>query len=163
MNACDRLGSVVVRGKAWMEMCVIGHWIGESLNVRWAELTHENSNYTVPVKDVIDRLLVRPAEGRDVGFARKIYSKEADLRCLWSGASLGKGFVVDHAIPFSVWRSNDLWNVFRAATKVNSSKSDKLVSKRILLSSRDRIIHYWETLKQSRLRIALSWNWAGRS
>ncbi len=40
-------------------MCVIGHWIGESLIVRWAELTHEIANYTVPVKDVIDRLLVR--------------------------------------------------------------------------------------------------------
>jgi hypothetical protein len=47
-----------------------------------------------------------------------------------------------------VWHSNDLSNVFPAATKVNSSKSDKLVSKRVLLSSRDRIIHYWETLKQ---------------
>ncbi|MGC8660427.1 MAG: class I SAM-dependent methyltransferase [Desulfomonilaceae bacterium] len=148
MSACDRLGSVVVRGKAWMEMCVIGHWIGESLIVRWAELTHEISNQLVEVKDVIERLLIRPAEGRDVGFARKIYSKEADLRCVWTGASLEKGFVVDHAIPFSVWRSNDLWNVFPAATKVNSAKSDKLISKRALLSSRDRIIHYWETLKQ---------------
>lgn len=148
LSASDRLGSVVVQGKAWMEMSVIGHWIGESLIVRWAELTHEISNYTVPVKDVIERLLVRPAEGRDVGFARKIYSKAADLRCVWTGASLEKGFAVDHAIQFSVWHSNDLWNVFPAATKVNSSKSDKLVSKRVLLSSRDRIIHYWETLKQ---------------
>lgn len=41
-----------------------------------------------------------------------------------------------------------MWNVFPAATKVNSAKSDKLISKRALLSSRDRIIHYWETLKQ---------------
>ncbi len=100
------------------------------------------------MKDVIERLLARQAEGRDVGFAREVYSKQADLRCVWTGVSLEKGFVVDHAIPFSVWRSNDLWNVFPAATKVNSSKSDKLVSKRALLLSRDRIIHYWETLKQ---------------
>lgn len=92
----------------------------------------------MPVKDVIDCLLVHPAEGRDVEFARKVYSKEADLRRVWTGASLEKGFAVDHAIPFSVWRSNDLWYVFPAATKVNSSKSDKLVSKRILITSRER-------------------------
>ncbi len=147
LSACDRLGSVVVRGKAWMEMSVIGHWIGESLIVRWAELTSEISNRSVEVKDVIERLLIRPAEGRDVGFARKVYLKDADLRCVWTGASLEKGFAVDHAIPLSVWRSNDLWNVFPAATKVNSSKSDKLVSKRILIASRERIVHYWETLK----------------
>jgi hypothetical protein len=61
---------------------------------------------------------------------------------------LEKGFVADQAIHFSVWRSNDLWNVFPAATKVNSSNSDKLVSKRALLLSRDRIIHSWETIKQ---------------
>jgi hypothetical protein len=67
---------------------------------------------------------------------------------LFAYVSLEKGFVVDHAIPFSVWRSNDLWNVFPAATKVNSAKSDKLVSKRILMSHRDQIIHYSETLKQ---------------
>jgi hypothetical protein len=119
-------------------MNVFGHWIGEALVVRWVALTHEISNFTIPVKDVIERLLGRPAEGREVGFSRKIYSWESDLCCVWTGASLGKGFVVDHAIPFSVCRSNDLWNVFPAATKVNSSQSDKLVSKRILIESRER-------------------------
>jgi hypothetical protein len=130
-----------------MEMCLIGHWISESLIVRWAELTHEISCRTVAVKDVIDRLLVRPEEQRDVQFARNVYSYERNLTCVWTEIVLGNRFAVDHTIPFSIWRNNDLWNLVPTSPSVNSAKSDKLVSKRLLLASKHRIIHYWESMK----------------
>lgn len=80
-------------------------------------------------------------------FARSVYQELSDLSCVWTGQRLARSFAVDHAIPFSIWQGNDLWNLLPAADRVNSQKSDKLVSSRTLLSSRDRIVHYWDILK----------------
>ena len=55
-------------------------------------------------------------------------------------------FDVDHAMPFSLWRNNDLWNLFPAAPGVNAEKSDKLPTYNLLNSRRDTIIPYWQGL-----------------
>ena len=130
-------------------MSLIGHWLSESLILRWAELTHEISNRTVPVKEVIDRLLIRPTTDRDVQFARSIYAKLHSLECVWTGVAIGRRFAVDHTVPFSIWHNNDLWNLLPAARDVNANKSDKLISKRTLITSKDRVIYYWEILKKN--------------
>jgi SOS-response transcriptional repressor LexA len=58
----------------------------------------------------------------------------------------GKAFDVDHAMPFSFWRNNDLWNLFPATPIINANKSDKLPSYKQLNGSRDIIIDYWRGL-----------------
>jgi hypothetical protein len=146
-GAAASLGWILVPSGAWREMCLIGHWVGESLILRWAELTHEISEKTVLVKDVVDRLLVRPETDRDVGFARNVYRALPSLECTWSGERLGRQFAVDHTVPFSIMHSNDLWNLLPAAIKVNRQKSDRLASKEVLLASRDRIVHCWEVMR----------------
>jgi len=146
-SACERLGRILVPAGTWREMCLIGHWVGESLVLRWAELTHQLSNRTVAVKDVVERLLIIPETERDVHFARSVYGSSSDLRCVWTDEPLNMRFAVDHTVPFSVWHNNDLWNLLPAAPMVNSRKSDKLVTKELLLRQRDAIIEYWAMLK----------------
>lgn len=145
----EGLGRILVSAGAWREMTLIGHWLSESLILRWAELTHEISNKTVPIKEVVDRLLVRPTSDRDVQFARSIYANLQSLECVWTGALITRQFAVDHAVPFTLWHNNDLWNLVPAARDVNAKKSDKLISKRALTKSRDRIIYYWEILRNN--------------
>ena len=145
----DNLGSVTVPGKAWKEFCLIGHWIEESLILRWAELTHEITRKTVPIKDIVEKLLIQPTTERDVNFVRCVYRRIDDMRCVWTGVPLGSHFVVDHAIPFSLWKNNDLWNLLPASKSVNAEKRDRLVGKRTLERSKDRIIYYWGVLREN--------------
>ena len=147
-RAIESLGNVLVPLETWREMCLIGHWISESLVLRWAELTREFSKGSVSTEEVVGLLLTRPEIGRDVSFARSTYANTTDLCCVWTGKPLRSKFEVDHAIPFSIWRSNDLWNLLPAAHDVNSRKSDKLVTKRALQSSRDRVTYCWELMKE---------------
>jgi SAM-dependent methyltransferase len=146
-STCGRLGRIIVPATTWREMCLIGHWVAESLVLRWAELTYRLSNKTVPVKDVVERLLIIPETERDVHFARSVYQGIDNLRCVWTDAALKKEFAVDHTVPFSIWHNNDLWNLLPSAPKANGAKSDKLVTKQLLFKQRDPIIHYWEVLK----------------
>ena len=145
-STCDRLGHVRVPVAMWRELCLIGQWIGESLILRWAELTHDISNGRISIADAVARLLIQPEPDRDVQFARSIYSGQSDLTCVWTQELLRKDWHVDHAVPFSVWHNNDLWNLFPCSQRANSEKSDKLVTVALLQKSRDRIIQSWELL-----------------
>ena len=147
VSTCSRLGQIVMSGSTWREMCLIGHWVAESLVLRWAELTHELSNRSIPVKDVVDRLLVVPEAGRDVYLAKAVYGGVEGLRCVWTDKALSVGFAVDHTVPFSISRSNDLWNLLPADPRVNIRKSDKLVTKWLLYKRRDAILHYWAIMR----------------
>lgn len=147
VSTCGRLGQIVMSGSTWREMCLIGHWVAESLVLRWAELTHELSNRSVPVKDVVDRLLVVPEAERDVHLAKEVYGAVDGLRCVWTDKALSVSFAVDHTVPFSICRSNDLWNLLPADPKVNGRKSDKLVTKGLLYKRRDAILHCWDTMR----------------
>ena len=142
------MGDVLVSEGVWREMALIGHWVGESIVLRWAELAGEMSRGAVSPARVVERLLIRPVVERDVGLTRAVYSHLTDLECVWTGEPLGRRRLqVDHVIPFSLWFNNDLWNLLPTSGEVNREKSDRLVARPTLLRSRDRIIHYWEILR----------------
>lgn len=150
-DVIDTLGYVLVSSSAWREMCLIGHWISESLILRWSELTGRFSRgderYGIKEKTV-ELLLRRPENERYVAEARSTYSKVPDLKCTWTGAKLREAaFEVDHVIPYSVTYSNDLWNLVPATKKINSSKSDKLVEGEALDLCKERILCSWEVLR----------------
>ncbi len=46
-SACARLGQILVPAGTWREMCLIGHWVAESLVHRWAEHKHPKYKKTV--------------------------------------------------------------------------------------------------------------------
>ncbi|WP_048145888.1 HNH endonuclease domain-containing protein [Methanoplanus limicola] len=55
---------------------------------------------------------------------------------------------VDHMIPFSVWKNNDLWNLLPALNSVNSKKSDKIPSPALIEKRSDAITGYWDILHE---------------
>ena len=62
----------------------------------------------------------------------------------------------DTALPFSIWRNNDLWNLFPAAPKVNNQKRDKLPAQPLLNDSKNRINNYWDIYYESKPNIFLN-------
>ncbi len=138
------LGRISFPAGLWHEMCLVGHWIGEAIVMRWAELSHEFAKHEVSIPDVLARLIIRPEAQRNVSQAKEIYVGHSDLACVWSGKPLiSSRFDVDHVIPFALWHNNDLWNLMPTHPTINNQKRDKIVDRETLHASRDRIVHYW--------------------
>ena len=66
---------------------------------------------------------------------------------MWKANPLKQKFEVDHGIAFSLWRNNDLWNLFPATREANHAKSDRLPTSDLLHRRRDGIIGSWELLR----------------
>ena len=67
------------------------------------------------------------------------------VNCCWSGKKLvAEGYAIDHAMPFSRWPNNDLWNLLPAKTHINARKSDKLPSSARLQQNRRIITEWWQ-------------------
>jgi hypothetical protein len=94
----------------------------------------------------VDCLLRVPVHDRYVHDAKKLYEGLSSKECVWSGTPLHRNFEVDHVIPFSLWRNNDLWNLLPAAAAVNRKKKDSLPSNALLKRRRDVILGYWDLL-----------------
>jgi len=143
-----RTRSVIVTADAWREFCQLGHWIEPAVVLRWAEETERMAKQQVRASQVLDRLLVDPTEERSVGAARQVFAGMESKVCVWSDRALRGNFAVDHVIPFSLWHSNDLWNLLPCDSRINLSKSDALPERGLLIERKDRIISYWEALRR---------------
>jgi SOS-response transcriptional repressor LexA len=104
---------------------------------------------TIKASTVIDCLLRVPDEQRNVADARRFYEEWDDRFCVWTDRRLPQSFQVDHAIPFSLWRNNDLWNLLPASDRANLQKSDRLPTYDLLQRRRDSIIHCWHGLDEA--------------
>jgi len=131
----------------WSELSLMGHWINDALVIRWGELTSGISGGEIPASRVIDLLLRLPVTERDTQASRGIFSNSPGLECVWTGVRLNDTFDMDHVIPFSLWRNNDLWNLLPAHPKVNNRKRDMLPARELLHSRRDIIIGYWGRIR----------------
>ncbi len=139
---------LIVSGDIWRELCLSGHWIRDALILRWSELTSEISKKTIGPSEVVGRLLKIPTFKRSVAEAKNVYLKMPSKECVWSGISINKSFDVDHVLPFSLWRNNDLWNLVPAMPKVNREKRDRLPTNALLKRRRNAILTCWEALHQ---------------
>ena len=141
-------GAVRVRGGLWREFALMGGWIADSLLIRWAELTAGMTGKPDSASGVLALLIQRPAEERSRQEVHAFFEKQPDLECTWSGVPLtGPEFVVDHVIPFALWRRSDYWNLLPADRAVNGQKGALLASGALLDRRRDRIVTCWEALK----------------
>ena len=140
--------SVSMDGHLWSEFDLLGHLIRDSIILRWAEETARMAKGTVRISDVFALLVTTTLPERDVFLAREAYTGAGNLECVWSGQRM-RTFDVDHAIPFSLWRDNSLWNLLPVLRTVNNRKRDKLPSGSLLNERRDPIIHYWEIMKKA--------------
>ena len=143
----DRTEKAIIMDAAlWRELCLTGNWIQDATVLRWAELTEQINRGVIKASTVIDCLLTVPNEERNVADARRFYAEWADRSCVWTARDLPNRFEVDHAMPFSLWRNNDLWNLLPASDKANREKRDRLPTYELLHRRRDNIIHCWRGL-----------------
>ena len=88
------------------------------------------------------------------------------MRCIWTGKRISS-YAIDHVIPFSVWKNNDLWNLLPSAARINARKRDKIPGPELIERQRGHILEYWELLYkhqqkrfQKEIQIALLGNHA---
>ncbi|MCE9637083.1 MAG: methyltransferase domain-containing protein [Planctomycetes bacterium] len=135
---------VLVAAPLWRELSLMGHWIQDALLLRWAELVVRFSNDDVTAEAAITRLVVSPETERDTYAARELYLRQPTLECVWTGDPVNaKSLAIDHVLPYSLWRNNDLWNLLPSHTRENARKSDKLPTRDLLRARRDAIAHCW--------------------
>ncbi len=145
MDLFTQLGAIYFSAGMWRELSLIGHWVGEAILVPWARLSSSFTGGNVSFSDILALLMTSPQQDRMVGEARDLYARTAHLVCVWSGRTLSSNsFEVDHVIPYSLWHTNDLWNLMPASRSVNRDKRDKLITRAGLDARKECIIGYWE-------------------
>ncbi len=153
-----RLGWLQLPAELWAELRSSAPWLSDSLIMRWGR---ESARLSRLAKDlppatlqniadpglVITRLLAEEAE-RDVVLAkaiiRDVMAEEGDVRCVWTGERLTDAeLAIDHMLPFSKLRSNDLWNLAPTRRDVNLRKSDKLPTQKLLVARKPTLQTWW--------------------
>lgn len=105
----------------------------------------------VPKEKVLSILSRAVDIKRDANQVRKVLSgiKHRDMECIWSGSRLNSNFDIDHAIPYSLWQNNNLWNLVPVTAAINNRKRDKIPSPELIEHSSDRIKHVWGVYQNS--------------
>ena len=123
-----------------------------SILISWAEFTVDKDK-SLHMNRVLETMLTSPQEARNVLLSEKIFKRlkneQGELECVWSGTGITTDLNIDHVLPFSVWRNNDLWNLLPSKAKVNNRKRDKIPSLELLDKRKDRIISYWQFLRET--------------
>lgn len=140
--------SVRFSSDIWHELTLMGHWINDAILLRWATLTSRLSRGNpIQPSEVMNFLLVDPIPERDVQGVRQTYNALQAKECVWTAQPLGSSFEIDHVIPFSLWKNNSLWNLLPVTKVVNREKRDLLPRRDLMLRRKDRMIAYWQILR----------------
>ena len=133
---------------------VLGSFISghDSILFKWAEFSVNASGKNLSIEKVVNEVLKNPITERDVLESKKLYEnilkKEGKVFCVWTGKQITR-FDVDHMIPFSVWKNNDLWNLLPSQATTNNQKRDKIPSIDLIEKRKDLITHYWELINEN--------------
>lgn len=139
--------SVVLKADLWRELLLLGHIIGDTIILRWAELTADISKQEISISKMVELLLKEVHPERNVTDVKDVYRSMEELECVWTGTSLTISFDVDHAIPFSIRHDNSLWNLFPSDRGINNEKRDKLPDSALVKKRSEAIHYYWDVLK----------------
>lgn len=150
----ESYGSFSIPFEYYEAFSLLGSFIGgsDSILVKWAEFSSRASGGMVTVDKVIHEVLKGPITDRDILDSKKLYKSvlesEGNIRCVWSDTRLSK-YDIDHVIPFSVWKNNDLWNLLPSSSSVNNRKRDKIPSPEFLEDRKSSIIQYWDLINEN--------------
>lgn len=141
-------GWIGVPESIWLDICRFDHWIEGSVVMHWATLTAD-MNVGSTMEQFLPCLVTRVGDERDTSEIRSILTaSDVSLECVWTGASLGRTFHVDHTIPYAVWGNNDFWNLLPCQNRANIQKSDSLPSQALIKKRSECIIGYWRFYKE---------------
>lgn len=132
---------------------VLGSFISgqDAILFKWAEFSVQASGRTLSVTQVLNEVLKSPVTERDIAESKALYRQilqtDGKVRCVWSGDTLTR-YDIDHIIPFTIWKNNDLWNLLPARPDLNNQKRDKIPSPALIENRRELITHYWDLIHQ---------------
>lgn len=133
---------------------VLGSFINgqDSILFKWAEFSVNASGKNISLEKVVNEVLKSPITERQIAESKKIYNdilkREGNVHCVWTGKRI-LSYDVDHMIPFSVWKNNDLWNLLPSDSKINNQKRDKIPSPELIEKQKGLIINYWSILNEN--------------
>lgn len=133
---------------------ILGSFINgkDSILFKWAEFSVDASGNNLSVHKVLNEVLKSPITLRDIRDSKKLYKeilqKEGNVYCVWTGNKI-RNYDIDHLIPFSVWKNNDLWNLLPSGSKINSQKRDKIPTPEIIDKQKNIILDYWGIIFES--------------
>lgn len=133
--------------------------IGEGTLVsKWADFTVHISKaqgQNVTKERILDLLGRSPNTERQVQEASRFYhqllAESQGISCIWSDKLIQshRHLHIDHLLPFSLWKNNDLWNLMPTLDSVNTQKKDAILSPSLLKKREDSILHYWHLLSNT--------------
>lgn len=163
----NNFGSFSIPVDYYVALKTLGNFINgtDSIFFKWAEFSVNASGKNLSVEKVVNEILKNPITQREVEESKKLYGsiikKEGIVYCIWTGKTISK-YDIDHLIPFSIWKNNDMCNLLPAQTKINNNKRNKIPSIKVIERQKDLIIHYWEMINrykhdrfQKEIRISL--------
>jgi len=133
---------------------ILGSFINgqDSILFKWAEFSVNASGKNISIEKVLTEVLKSPITEREIQESKKIYksilNREGIVFCVWTGKAI-TSYDVDHLIPFSIWKNNDLWNLLPSHSNINNKKRDKIPSVELIERQKDLILHYWELINES--------------
>ena len=133
---------------------ILGSFINgqDSILFKWAEFSVNASGNNLSTSKVLNEVLKGPITERNITESKKLYKeilkKEGNVHCVWTGKKI-VNYAIDHMIPFSVWKNNDLWNLLPSNSLINNQKRDKIPSPDMIEKQRNRILDYWGIIFES--------------
>lgn len=107
------------------------------------------SGKTLSSEKTLTQILKSPITEREISSSKQLYKsilrESGVVSCVWTGSKISN-YDIDHVIPFSIWKNNDLWNFLPAKSIINNNKRDKIPSFELITKRKDAIIHYWEII-----------------
>lgn len=130
---------------------VLGSFISgqDAILFKWAEFSVQASGHSLSISQVLNEVLKSPVTERDIAESKSLYrailQQDGKVRCVWSGDTISR-YDIDHIIPFTIWKNNDLWNLLPARPDLNNQKRDKIPSPTLIDNRRELITHYWDLI-----------------
>ena len=124
----------------------------ESIIYQWAKFSvRADIKQALTVENVLDKLLLTPETERDVliskNFFQNFIKQNQTLECVWSGKNITHSTInIDHILPFSIWKNNDLWNLLPVHKMINLTKRDKIPSPNLIEKRKEVILNYWQMI-----------------
>lgn len=140
-------GMVTVPLALWRDINLFSHWIEDSLAIQWAELStkiNKDGKFGHHL-DLITKSV--QVDERDTYQIRKLL-KGKKIECVWTGKKI-ESFDIDHMIPWTIWRNNDLWNLLPTDPKVNNQKRDMLPNPSLIKAQYESIKRYWDIYEEA--------------
>ena len=141
-SAEQRYGYIGMPSSLWRDLCLFSTWIEPRIIFEWHSLL-KKFNESRDESELFQCLLRPLTPDHRTTIEMRDFYQDGECICIWSHEVLFGDFEIDHVLPFSLLRNNDLWNLCPASPAVNGQKSDKIPSLEAFQSSKNRIIGCW--------------------